>query len=322
MGGNLLDVRDLRLAFGDKADAVEILHGMSFSLKRGELAALVGESGCGKSLTALSLARLPPTGAARRFGEVLFRGKPLNAPDRAISYIFQDPVASLNPVLKIGRQICEGAGKNGKERAIRLLSSVGIPSAAMGMYPCQLSGGMCQRVMIAMALMNEPEMLVADEPTTALDASTQLEVMDLVVSLAKSRGMALLMTTHNLGLIPGRFDSLHVLYAGQVVESGPADAILASPIHPYTAGLIEAVPEISQGRGNRLRDIPGDVLSPREISLLAKKGPLPCLFANRCPCKTCDCMAGQRPVNIGGRTVLCRKAASAPYTHFRNSEAV
>ncbi len=287
---NLLEVEDLRVRFGD----CEVVRGVSLTVREGECVALVGESGCGKSMTSLALTRLPPTDVAAVSGSVRFCGKPVTGPVRGVAYVFQDPLASLNPVMRIGAQMREAFKVAGRtdNGAADLLAGVGLPNphAILAAYPCELSGGMCQRVMIAMALAGEPRLLVADEPTTALDVTTQAEVMDLVGRIVRERAMSLLLSTHNLGLVAGRCDTVNVLYAGQIVETGPVAATLASPRHPYTRGLIRAVPRIEDGRANRLRDIPGTVPSPAEIA--AMRG---CAFAPRCALATDICRAEPPP---------------------------
>jgi peptide/nickel transport system ATP-binding protein len=211
-----------------------------------------------------------------------------------IAYVFQDPIASLNPVMKVGAQMREAFAIAGHDdsAAVDLLTEVGLPNprAILSAYPCELSGGMCQRVMIAMALASEPELLVADEPTTALDVTTQAEVMDLIGRIVRERSMSLLLATHNLGLVAGRCDTVNVLYAGQIVETGPVAETLANPRHPYTRGLIHAVPRLADGRANRLRDIPGTVPSPAEIA--AMKG---CAFSPRCAQATALCHTSPPP---------------------------
>ena len=289
-GEPLLRVRGLRVAFtGEGGTRTEVVRGIDLDVARGERVALVGESGCGKSMTSLSLCSLPPTDHAEVTGEILFRGKPLSGAGRGVSYVFQDPMASLNPVMRIGAQLAEALPPEARalprrvreERLAELLAQVDLPSprALLRSFPCELSGGMCQRVMIAMALAAEPELLVADEPTTALDVTTQADVMDLVGRIVEERGMALLLSTHNLGLVAGRCDTVNVLYAGQVVETGPARDVLARPRHPYTQGLLRAVPRLEDGRGNTLRDIPGTVPSPAETARLGGG----CAFRPRCP---------------------------------------
>lgn len=293
----LLRVRGLRVAFTDAEGArTEVVRGIDLDIARGERVALVGESGCGKSMTSLSLCGLPPTDRASVTGEILFRGQPLRGAGRGVSYVFQDPMASLNPVMRIGAQLMEALPPDARalprrereERLAGLLAQVDLPSprALLRSFPCELSGGMCQRVMIAMALAAEPELLVADEPTTALDVTTQADVMDLVGRIVEARGMALLLSTHNLGLVAGRCDAVNVLYAGQVVEAGPARDVLMHPRHPYTQGLLRAVPRLEDGRGNTLRDIPGTVPSPAEIALLGDG----CAFRPRCPRATPACL--------------------------------
>jgi len=289
-GEPLLVVRDLHIAFTDEdGTRTEVVRGIDLDVARGERVALVGESGCGKSMTSLSLCGLPPTDHASVTGEILFRGKPLHGAGRGVSYVFQDPMASLNPVMRVEAQLAEALPpavralmrKEREEHLANLLAQVDLPSprALLRSFPCELSGGMCQRVMIAMALAAEPELLVADEPTTALDVTTQADVMDLIGRIVEARGMALLLSTHNLGLVAGRCDSVNVLYAGQVVETGPARDVLTRPRHPYTQGLLRAVPRIEDGRGNTLRDIPGTVPSPAEIARLGGG----CAFRPRCP---------------------------------------
>jgi oligopeptide/dipeptide ABC transporter ATP-binding protein len=286
----LLEVDNLRVRFGE----IEVVRGISFAVHGGECVALVGESGCGKSMTSLALTRLPPTDSAAVSGTVRFCGRPVAGPVRGIAYVFQDPMASLNPVMKVGAQMREAFQVAGRtaDGAADLLAGVGLPNprAILAAYPCELSGGMCQRVMIAMALAGEPRLLVADEPTTALDVTTQAEVMDLIGRIVRERSMSLLLSTHNLGLVAGRCDTVNVLYAGQIVETGPVAKTLANPRHPYTRGLIRAVPRIEDGRANRLRDIPGTVPSPAEINAL--RG---CAFAPRCALATDICRSEPPP---------------------------
>lgn len=319
----LLDVRDLRVSFAKDGETTDVIRGVSFSLEKGERTALVGESGCGKSLTSLSLTRLPPTNRAIISGEIRFKGRPLTGPHPKIAYIFQDPIASLNPVMRIGRQLreaCEAAGTDPGTIA-ELLESVDLrdPQGILRSYPCELSGGMCQRVMIAMGLARHPELLVADEPTTALDVTTQADVMDLVVRLVKERGMALLMATHNLGLVAGRCDTAHVLYAGQIVESGPVRDVIGNPLHPYAKGLVAAVPRIEDGRGNQLRDIPGTVPSPREIAALtAAEDGVSCAFRPRCPYATPACEKNISMSTNGNRSVRC--ARFLPHATHKESQ--
>lgn len=303
----LLEVDNLRLSFAGDSGETEILRGISFSVKPGERVALVGESGCGKSITSLSLTRLPPTDRAKITGTIKFQGSPLNKPHPKIAYIFQDPIASLNPVMKIGRQLKEALG-NKSGNIEDLLSQVALrnPKAILNSYPCELSGGMCQRVMIAMGLAQSPDILIADEPTTALDVTTQAEVMDLISEIVKERKMALLMATHNLGLVAGRCDTVHVLYAGQIVESGPVKEVISSPLHPYTQGLIGAVPKITSHNKDDLKDIPGTVPTPLEISMLSK-GIDACIFRNRCKYATKKCAETIQIIQKNNHIARCLK---------------
>lgn len=281
---NLLEVDNLRVKFG----AYEVVRGISFAVKKGECVALVGESGCGKSITSLSITKLPPTDRATITCSIRFHGKTISGPTHGIAYVFQDPMASLNPVMKIGPQLKEARRAAGLPVGdlCGLLKSVDLPNpeALLNSYPCELSGGMCQRVMIAMALAGEPELLIADEPTTALDVTTQADVMNLIGRIVHERDMSLLLSTHNLGLVADKCNTVNVLYAGQIVESGPVSQILSSPRHPYTRGLINAVPSIKDGRHNLLRDIPGTVPSPAEFAAMPG-----CTFAPRCPNARPEC---------------------------------
>ena len=275
MNGPLLDVRHLRVSFRIGGRETVPVRDVSFSVPAHGKVALVGESGCGKSLTALSLARLPPTDHAHVSGEIKFAG-------RRLAYVFQNPSDALNPVMRIAAQIEEAlprglARAERSRRVVELLARTGLqdPERAARAYPCELSGGQKQRAMIAMALAAEPDLLVADEPTTALDVTTQREVLDLVDSLAAETGMAVFLITHNLGLVAGRMDEVNVMYAGAVVESGPVAETLAAPCHPYTAGLLAAVPALDAPRDAPLADIPGTVPPP-------DAWPPGCAFHPRC----------------------------------------
>lgn len=250
----LLEVKGLRISFGD---AVPVRN-VSFSIARHGRVALVGESGCGKSLTALSLWK--------------------DHPETKLAYVFQNPMESLNPVMKIGAQIREAAKGMSREEIVGLLRRTGLedPERVYGSYPCRLSGGQCQRAMIAMALAAKPDLLVADEPTTALDVTTQREVLELIDSLASETGMAVLLITHNLGLVAGRMDFVNVMYAGEIVESGPVEEVLSNPRHPYTQGLLKAVPALDAPMDAPLADIPGTVPPPDDW-------PAGCAFHPRCP---------------------------------------
>ena len=282
---SLLKVRDLTVGIG----AAQPVDGVSFDLAPGETFALLGESGCGKSLTALALMRLLPAAARIERGSVRFAGDELcgftEAQMRAvrggrIGMIFQEPGTSLNPVMTVGAQIAEAlkahAGKADAERGGALLAAVGIPDPARRAteYPFQMSGGMKQRAMIAMALAGEPELLIADEPTTALDVTIQAQVLDLLRELQRQRGMAMLLITHDLGVVAKMADRIGVMYAGQLVEVAPRDAFFAAPAHPYSRRLFAALPEMAT-RQQRLATIPGSV-PPLGTAFRG------CRFADRC----------------------------------------
>jgi oligopeptide/dipeptide ABC transporter ATP-binding protein len=291
----VLEVENLRVTFpaanGTRFAAVD---GVSFGLSRGETLALVGESGCGKSLTSLSLLRLvPPPGRIEPDSRIhlgdtdvlALRGEALrDIRGRRIGMIFQDPMTSLDPVFRVGDQIAEGilahfpiSKREARERAVALLREVGIPdpAARAQAYPHQLSGGMRQRVMIAIALAAEPEILVADEPTTALDVTVQAQILEVLDRLRTQRGMAVLLITHDLGIVAGRADRVAVMYAGEIVEEAPTARLFAQPSHPYTQGLFASIPRLS-GPVQRLNPIPGTVPP-------AAAWPSGCRFRPRCP---------------------------------------
>jgi peptide/nickel transport system ATP-binding protein len=291
----VLEVENLRVSFPDQERRRSYpVDGVSFTLERGRTLALVGESGCGKSLTSLALLRLVPApgriepGSSIRLGEtdvLSLEGEALrHIRGRRIGMIFQDPMTSLNPVFTVGDQIAEGVRAHfdvsraeARKRALRLLQEVGIPDPAerLRTYPHQLSGGMRQRVMIAIALSAEPEILVADEPTTALDVTVQAQILEVLDHLRATRGMAVLLITHDLGIVAGRADRVAVMYAGQIVEQAPTAQLFASPSHPYTQGLFASVPRIT-GPVGRLTPIGGSVPPPTAW-------PEGCRFRPRCP---------------------------------------
>jgi peptide/nickel transport system ATP-binding protein len=269
----LLDVEHLRIAFKIEGRVSVPVRDISFSIPENGRVALVGESGSGKSLTSLAIGGL--VDRAEISGTI--KGSP------RISYIFQNPMQSLNPVMRVGRQIEEAISKDARrEGTAELLEAVGLPRSAVAKYPCQLSGGQQQRVMIAMALAAKPDLLVADEPTTALDVTTQKEVLELVDRVADERSMAVLLITHNLGLVAEHSKFMHVMYAGEIVESGPVEKILKDPRHPYTKGLIAAVPRLDAPKDAPLADIPGTVPAPWDW-------PQGCAFHPRCPEAREDC---------------------------------
>jgi oligopeptide transport system ATP-binding protein len=282
------------VAFATDRGRIYAVNGISFEIAAGETLGIVGESGCGKSVTSLALLGILPRSGGVTGGRALFGGRDLlELSDRElravrgkdVAMIFQDPMTSLNPVLTVGRQIREAlvthfemSAKAADARVIELLDQVGIPSASKRLkdYPHQFSGGMRQRVMIAMALACRPKLLIADEPTTALDVTIQAQILDLLRSLVAEHDAALMLITHDLGVVAGMCERVHVMYAGTFVETGTADEIFASPRHPYTLGLLQSVPRLDVGRLQRLQPIAGqprNMLSP----------PSSCPFAPRCP---------------------------------------
>lgn len=275
--GTVLSVRHLSVAFrlGGVRRSCPV-RDVSFDVPANGRVALVGESGCGKSLTALALGGL--VDRADVGGEVV--GSP------RISYVFQNPMQSLNPVMRVGRQIEEAVPRSARQRAgsvvAELLAAVGLPPEAASKFPCEMSGGQQQRAMIAMALAAEPDLLVADEPTTALDVTTQKEVLDLISRVADERRTAVLLITHNLGLVARYSNFVNVMYAGMIVESGPVREVIGSPRHPYTQGLLAAVPNLDAPKDAPLRDIPGTVPPPTDW-------PSGCAFHPRCPKARPDC---------------------------------
>ena len=309
----LLEVCGLSVTFKTPSGWVTPVPEVSLTVDAGERVALVGESGCGKSVTALSLTALPPTDRAKRAGRILFNGEDLLTSEHAvrsarrhgIAYVFQDPMASLNPVMRVGEQIGEVLaqlrGKARRECICALLADVGLPEPerAYAAYPCELSGGQCQRVMLAMALAAEPKLLIADEPTTALDVTTQRLILGLMEELVRKRGMALLLITHNLGIVANYFQRLYVMYAGRVVESGRVRDGLAHPRHPYPQGLLAAVPSLRAETG-KLRDIPGTVPAPGSF-------PAGCAFAPRCAYAKPECSTAvpSLTTSADGRAVRC-----------------
>ncbi|MFC3613397.1 ABC transporter ATP-binding protein [Lutimaribacter marinistellae] len=317
-GTPLLEVANLELRIG--AAPEPIVDGVSFTLDPGETLCIVGESGCGKSLTALALMGLLATPPLRRTaGTALFQGEDLFAlsQDRLrqvrggrMAMIFQEPMSSLNPALKIGEQIAEsvrvhqGLGTEAaRARAVEMLERVGIPAAEKRLdeYPHQLSGGMRQRAMIAMALANDPSLLIADEPTTALDVTIQAQILDLMRNLSEESDAALIMITHDLGVVAEMADKVAVMYAGRIVEAGSTAQIFDDPQHPYTLGLISSMPALGGAR-SRLVTIPGSVPSPTDM-------PSGCRFAARCPFVGPDCAVAPPGREIAqGHSVACWRA--------------
>ena len=307
----LLQVKDLRVAFSSRRGQAMVLNGVDFEIRGGETLCVVGESGCGKSMTALALLRLIPSPPGRiAGGQVLFQGEDLVAADDArmravrgnrISMIFQEPMTSLNPVFTVGEQIAESlrlhAGLDqaaAHQRAIEMLQQVGIPAPErrVNEYPHQLSGGMRQRVMIAMALACRPDILIADEPTTALDVTVQAQIFDLLRDLQREKGTAILLITHDMGAVAEMADRVMVMYAGRVIEQGSCDQVLAEPSHPYTRGLIDCLPELGSslsGTRDDLAEIDGVVPSIWELG----QG---CAFRERCPQAMARCASEVPPM--------------------------
>ena len=300
MSQNILEVKDLSISFGNNKDKVEVVNKISLTIPKKKIISLVGESGCGKTVSALSIMGLLPTPPGNiDSGEIIFDGKNLLELDEdelreyrgnRISMIFQEPVSSLNPVFTIGEQIGESirthqkiSDKDEKEKVLELLEMVGIPAPnrRINSYPHELSGGMCQRVMIAMALSCNPELLIADEPTTALDVTIQAGILKLILELRDRIGMAVLLITHDLGIVSEVADEVYVLYAGRVVEKGNSEKIFNTPSHPYTIGLINSIPTL-ENDGNKLSSIPGTIPSPKNF-------PSSCRFHDRCSYKIEKC---------------------------------
>ncbi len=292
----LLEVNNLCLDFKTDGRWLPVVSDVSFNIKRREVLALVGESGCGKSVTCMALTRLLPTPPARyRSGKITLQHhgetcQLLELPERklrkirggGIAYIFQEPSVSLNPVFRVGNQIAEGIMLHRpdvtdiRSEVIALLHQVGIPEpeTRIDCFPHEMSGGMQQRVMIAMALASNPELLVADEPTTALDVTIQAQILELLAKIRNERSMAIILVTHNLGIVAGMADRVIVMYAGHQVEAAPVDVLLQQPRHPYTRALIQAVPAPGNKR-EKLKTIPGNVPSPANF-------PPGCRFFGRC----------------------------------------
>src|SRR5215510_10542876 len=294
----LLEIKNLKLDFLSGDASLRAVDDVSLTVNAGETVCLVGESGCGKSVTALSIARLVPTPPARYVGgQILLNGRDVLRMDNhelrsirggVVSYIFQEPGASLNPVFRVGNQIKESLQLHRPEKAtddevIRLLKLVGIPAPESRIkdYPHQMSGGMQQRVMIAMALASEPKLLVADEPTTALDVTIQAQILELLLELKQRLRMSILLITHNLGIVGDLANRVAVMYAGQIAELAPALELLSRPMHPYTKALMNSVPKLGH-EFERLAAIPGTVPNPGNF-------PRGCRFHPRCPIARPDC---------------------------------
>lgn len=317
---NLLTITGLSTYFYARSGVIKAVDNLNLSLAAGKVLGLVGESGCGKTVTALSILMLVPPPGKIVSGSILFEGRDLLAlPDEEmrkirgarISMVFQEPMTALNPVFTVGNQIAEVLWthqnipkKEALDRAVDLLRSVGIPSPDKRVheYPHQLSGGMRQRVMIAMAIACKPSLILADEPTTALDVTIQAHILELLSRIQAEMGMAMVLVTHDLGLIAERAHEVAVMYAGRIVEQAETLELFAHPLHPYTRGLMASVPKPSETRRQRLRTIPGTV--PRLSDL-----PAECTFAPRCDIRTrqCDVEPGLTEIRPG-HLVRCWEA--------------
>jgi peptide/nickel transport system ATP-binding protein len=311
---SLLAIEELSVAFPGRPQPVEVVRRVSFAVERGEVVGLVGESGSGKSLTALAVLGLVPAPGFISSGRLLFAGEDLLAlgekglrgvRGRRIAMVFQEPVAALNPVLTVGFQIAEvvrlhhgAGGREARRRAVELLDMVAMPAAARRLddYPHQLSGGQCQRVMLAMALAGQPELLLADEPTTALDVTIQAEILALLERLRRQLGLAILLITHDLGVAAESCDRVVVMYAGEVVEEAPVGDLFAAPAHPYTRALLAASPRLGRsGPRGRLPAVPGRVPDPW-------RRPPGCAFHPRCGEVMAACREQPPPLfALGGR---------------------
>jgi len=327
----LLEVENLQTHFRTPDGINRAVDGVSFVVNEGETLAIVGESGCGKSVTAMSILRLIPEPPGKIAGSIKFLGKDLlKMTDKemrairgdAISMIFQEPMTSLNPVLQIRRQLCETlrlhqkiTNEQASARALELMNLVGIAEAErrLNEYPHQLSGGMRQRVMIAMALACNPKLLIADEPTTALDVTIQAQILDLMADLKNKIGAAIVLITHDLGVVAEVAERVMVMYAGRKVEEAPVKELFARPLHPYTQGLLGAVPKLGaslDGHTTRLKEIPGLVPS-------LKQKIQGCVFASRCPLAKDPCreIAPAMQVREGGHQVACHFAGEIAFAN-------
>jgi oligopeptide/dipeptide ABC transporter ATP-binding protein len=312
----LLEIRNLTLDFESEGFSARTLDGVSFTVEEGETVCLVGESGSGKTVTAMSVARLLPSPPAQyRGGEILVQGRDVLRMTKkelrsirggVVNYVFQEPGAALNPVFRVGQQIMEALRLHQpqhatREEVVRLLKLVGIsaPEVRANSYPHQMSGGMQQRVMIAMAIAARPKLLIADEPTTALDVTIQAQILELLRDLREQLGMAILLITHNLGIVRELGNRVLVMYAGQVVEEAPVEKLLAAPAHPYSRALLKSVPQIG-AENERLLAIPGTVPQPGAW-------PTGCRFHPRCPQRQPDCHEVVPPLIpfALGRTARC-----------------
>lgn len=322
MSENLIEVKKLVTQFSGKNGTVTAVDGVSFSIKRGKTLGIVGESGCGKSVTSMSILRLiPPQSGKIASGEILFEGKDLTKLSdkeirqirgNEIAMIFQDSMTGLNPVMTIGKQLVETITAHSKmdkkeawERAEEMLMKVGIPSPAQRLkeYPHQLSGGMRQRVMIAMALSCNAALFIADEPTTALDVTIQAQILELMKELKEKENKSIMLITHDMGVVAEMADDVMVMYAGKEMEYGDVRSIFKHPLHPYTQGLLKSIPRLDQDCAERLFNIPGSVPDLSEM-------PKGCRFCTRCLEARDKCFAQEPDLyEIEGQKVRCWKYA-------------
>jgi oligopeptide/dipeptide ABC transporter ATP-binding protein len=319
----LLEVQSLQTEFSTRGGVVRAVDDVSWDVEEGETVALVGESGCGKSVSALSIMRLVAAPAGRIVGgRIMFQGRDLltlseeemrRVRGREIAMIFQEPMTSLNPVLSIGRQLTEGSEihmgaspQQARQRAVELLTLVGIPDPErrLPQYPHQFSGGMRQRMMIAMALVCNPKLILADEPTTALDVTIQAQILELLRDLSRRLRVAMLIITHNLGVVARYADRVNVMYAGRIIERATARELYGRPLHPYTLGLLRSVPRLDEPRRARLDPIDGQ---PPDLSRL----PPGCAFTPRCGFRVARCPVESPPLRslgVPGHVTACWEA--------------
>ncbi len=318
MAERLLEVKDLKVQFATEDGVVNAVDGVSFTLDRGQVLGIVGESGSGKSVTSMTMLGLTRGVNARFEGEVNYKGRDLigmsedelqSVRGNEIAMIFQDPMTSLNPVYRVGSQIAEGLrahnqGMNkhqARARGVELLRAVGIPNpeARVDDYPHQFSGGMRQRVMIAMAICTNPDVLIADEPTTALDVTTQARIMELLGRIVEERRMGVILITHDLGLASSFCEDIHVMYGGRIVESGPAPAVLNTPVHPYSEALLESICRLDRDVHRPIAAISGQPPLPHQL-------PSGCPFHPRCAYAQDVCVeVPPPPIPVDGRVTEC-----------------
>ncbi|HBG5343604.1 TPA: ABC transporter ATP-binding protein [Clostridioides difficile] len=317
MGKALIEVKDLKVYFHTDKGIVKSVNGVSFNINEGETIGIVGESGCGKSVTAMSLMKLLPTSKIES-GEIIFQGKDIlkmnenelmGIRGNEISMIFQEPMTSLNPAFTVGSQIIEGimlhqdlSKEEAKKKVIDMIELVEIPRAEeiYNSYPHELSGGMRQRIMIAMALSCNPKLLIADEPTTALDVTIQAQILDIMKNIKEKLNTSIMMITHDLGVVAEMCDKVVVMYAGKIIEVAEVVELFKNPKHPYTIGLLKSKPVLGKNKDKRLYSIPGQVPNPIGI-------PDSCYFSGRCE-KVCDKCRTQRPPLIelnSGHSIAC-----------------